>query len=238
MSTLVAKLRKLPQKYKKIVFKLVPERAYLQWHRIDPGRFRAIQDNYGVSTGPIGRTKYLSFKHRYQRRLRSAYDLGLHQSKGTDVLDIGTGPGYFPYICGKLGHNAYSLDLGDDPIFNDLIELLGVRRIVWAVNKFERLPDQGTKFDTITAFLICFNGHNSSDLWGQDEWAFFLKDLVENQLKPNGRIFLNLNVDDNTKRPYTDELRDFFLATGAEVNGRDVLYRWPNDDLSKLVQSD
>ena len=190
----VMRIAKLLRKIKQKSVDHVPERAYLRWHKIDPNRFQIIQDKYGVTTEPISRTKYLNFKYRYWRRLRSAHRLELHRSKATDVLDIGTGPGYFPFICGQLGHNAYSLDLGDDPLFNDMIELLGVRRSVWAVKRYEKLPDQGTKFDTITAFLICFNNHNAPDVWGEDECAFFLGDLVENKLKPKGQIYLNLNL--------------------------------------------
>ena len=74
----------------------------------------------------------------------------------------------------------------------EMMRMLELPRVIWRVNAFQPLPDLGRKFDLITAFMICFNGHKSPALWGPEEWEFFLDDL-ETRLKPRGRIYLSFN---------------------------------------------
>ena len=54
------------------------------------------------------------------------------------------------------------------------------------------------------------------------EWKFFLDDL-EKYLHPGGKIFFALNPERKAERFYSDELRDFFLGRGAELERERIL---------------
>jgi hypothetical protein len=43
------------------------------------------------------------------------------------------------------------------------------------IEPYKNLPLLSRRFDVITAHQICFNGHKTENLWGVDEWDFFLK---------------------------------------------------------------
>ena len=170
--------------------------------------------------------KYLRFNTRFKGRLNYAYKLGLGEgSQKKNVLDIGTGVGYFPYICNRLGHNAMAFDLGDYELFNDMIDMLGVHRPVYSIEAFEPIPDQGLKFDLVTAFLICFNNHNKPGLWGVPEWEYFFKDLALNHISENGGVFLHFNYEADTNLPYSDELKRYFMENGGEIELNEVSFK-------------
>jgi hypothetical protein len=75
----------------------------------------------------------------------------------------------------------------------------------------------------VTAFRSQFNVvRKEKRLWNLDEWAFFLDDLRDNVLKPNGRFFFRMNEG----YPYpglvygTPELMGMFKARGAGFRER------------------
>ncbi len=43
-----------------------------------------------------------------------ALQRGLHQTKGKRILDIGTGPGVFPYVLRQLGHEVVATERARD----------------------------------------------------------------------------------------------------------------------------
>jgi hypothetical protein len=104
-----------------------------------------------------------------------------------------------------------------------MIELLDVKRKIWRIEAFRPLPDLGSKFDVITAHMICFNGHKSAHLWRIPEWEFFLNDLADKHLQPGGKVCLELNREYDGSL-YTSELRDYFTARGAEIHTQRVLF--------------
>lgn len=166
--------------------------------------------------------KYLELPRWIDANLRRVRDLELDLGARKRVLDIGSGSGYFLYICSLLGHDAVGIDLDNYPMFTETTELLGVRRSIWRVEAFAPLPDLGPKFDVITAHMICFNGHKSEALWGPRQWGFFLDDLSR-RLTRRGRIWLELNREfDGTC--YTPELKEYFEKRGAEVKEGRVVF--------------
>ena len=115
----------------------------------------------------------------YNGHLNMAYYNVLFDRAGDEAFDLlGCGAGYFAYIAQLLGHDVLGLDIDDVPMFAEITQLLGVRRVIWRIHPFVPLPELGEKFDLITAFLICFNNHKQSELWGVPEWEFFLNDLA------------------------------------------------------------
>jgi hypothetical protein len=103
-----------------------------------------------------------------------------------------------------------------------MVGLFGLKRIIWRVKPFVRLPQFRKQFDLITAFMICFNGHKTPGLWGVEEWKFFLNDLTTH-LKPRGRVCLSFNREDDG-RHYSEELGRFFAERGAEIHGQRVVF--------------
>ena len=108
-------------------------------------------------------------------------------------------------------------------MFSEMFRALGLQRIFARVEAFQPLPAFDRKFDLITAFMICFNGHKSPALWGPKEWSFFLDDLAT-RLNPGGRIRLGFNRERDGSF-YTKELRRFFVNRGAEIDQHRITLR-------------
>jgi hypothetical protein len=184
---------------------------------IDLNQFKIYQERFrDADPPPHGYSKYLDIRLWMAGKLMYFFLLNLHKSKPLRILDLGTGPGYFPYICSLYGHEVVALDLDVVPMYNELCQFFKIDRRIWRIEKFHKLPDLGIKFDLITAHMIKFNQHYLPDQWGADEWQFFLVDLKINQLVENGRIFLEFNANlDGTH--YDDEVLKYFISLGGKV---------------------
>ncbi len=183
---------------------------------IDAAQFQAIHDRYAIEDPGGGWRKYLELDRWIRINLRRVQELDLDWGRRQSILDLGSGAGYFLHICQWLGHRTLGLDIDDVPMFGEMFRALGLARIIWRVEAFQPLPAFDRKFDLITAFMICFNGHKSPALWGPQEWSFFLDDL-ETRLNPGGRIRLGFNREKDGSF-YTAELRRFFLERGANID--------------------
>lgn len=149
---------------------------------------------------PEASGKYLDVRTYLEEAIREAKSLGLWDSPSLRVLDIGCGTGYFLYVARSRGHDILGLDLNDNPMYNDVTGLLRIPRTIHRVEKFRPLPDIGRPFDLITAFSICFDCHGGNDVWGVDEWEYFVSDC-RSHLSPGGRLLLNFNPA--TKQAFT-----------------------------------
>jgi SAM-dependent methyltransferase len=198
---------------RRLVFRLDAETIIAS---IDQQEFQVIYDRHAVEDPGGGWRKYLDLERWIAINLRRVHELELDWGRRKRILDIGSGAGYFLYICQWLGHDALGLDINDVPMYAEMFEALGLKRVLWRVEAFQPLPAFDRKFDLITAFMVCFNGHKSPALWGPKEWSFFLDDL-ETRLNPGGRIRLGLNREkDGTF--YTEGLRRFFVDRGAVID--------------------
>ena len=189
---------------------------------IDPVAFGRIRKRYAVANPGADWPKYLDLDRWIPINIRRIRQIELDLSRPRRILDLGCGAGYFLYIAQLLGHSGVGLDMDRLSMFRDVTRLLGVRRIVQQIEAFQPLPDLETKFDVITAFMICFNNHKMPDLWKIPEWEFFLDDLAKH-LTPRGRVWLELNQEyDGTF--YTPELKEFFQRRGARINQQKVIF--------------
>jgi SAM-dependent methyltransferase len=188
---------------------------------IDRQKFQDIYDRYAMENPGDEWPKYLEIQPWMEINLKRVRDLELDLGGRKRVLDIGCGTGYFLYICKYLGHDVLGMDLDETPGFTEMIDLLGVRRVIWRIEAYQPLPNLGQKFDVITAHMICFNGHKSDKLWKISEWEYFLDDLAANQLEPGGQVGLELNreYDDSL---YTPELKAYFESRGAHIHTQRV----------------
>ena len=150
---------------------------------IDLEKFNFYKDKYKNTSPYPGSSKYLNIEEWMEDKILEVYRLGLNKSLKLDILDIGTGAGYFPYVCNYYGHNSRALDLETTPMYNDIIKLLNINRKNYEIKSYEKLPDMGIKFDLITAFAICFNNHDTSEVWNINEWDFFFKGFSKKSIK-------------------------------------------------------
>jgi hypothetical protein len=104
-----------------------------------------------------------------------------------------------------------------------MIAMFGISRTGFRIEPHQNLPLLGRRFDVITAHQICFNGHKTENLWGADEWDFFLNDLEENHLNPGGMIALEFN-EEPAIGFYTKEVRKYFESRSTRIfRGRVII---------------
>ena len=167
--------------------------------------------------------KYFDKQLWLRSKMMRAIELGLDKSVRSSVLDLGCGAGYFLYCCKYLGHSVHGLDLPDYDFYRDMIALFGVSRTGFRIERYKNLPVLGRRFDVITAHQICFNGHKTENLWGVDEWDFFLNDIEENYLNPGGTIALEFNEEPSIGF-YTKEVRKYFESRSTRIfRGRVII---------------
>jgi SAM-dependent methyltransferase len=196
--------------------------------KIDQNRLRDLQERYrslSSDSPSLWRhyAKYLEAEKHLRINIRRSQDLNLHRLPPQEILDIGCGGGFFLFVAESLGHRGLGLDVGGIPIFDDLVDLLGINRVEGKIKSFESLPNFGRKFDLITAFATAFHGgREDSWRWGEQEWNFFLGDL-ERHLKPGGRVFFDLNAAYQGKY-YTPEILDVLHRHGGVIERSNVLF--------------
>lgn len=185
------------------------------------------------------RREYLPRKEEYLKYLRldyfllynlfRCYSLGLHRGGSRNVLDIGSGAGYFAHVCSVFGHYVHAIDVEDFPVFNEMIKAFKIRRTVWRIEPLESLPELPVKFDVVTAFRTTFNlptDHNPGDrTWGRREWGFLIEDLMTHHVRSGGRIYLQLNRAKKYGDYYDRDLLEFFRERAASVDRGKILIK-------------
>jgi SAM-dependent methyltransferase len=205
---------------------------YYRWRRpLDAGEmvrklelkgFERIRSKYENPGDKKGWPKYVDAAHRLELAIKQARSLQLDRRKPLRVLDIGSGAGYFLFVCKHLGHRVMGLDLDWPPMYAEMFEMMEMPRRVWRIAPFQPLPDLGGRFDFLTGFAVCFNSHGSDHVWGIKEWDFFLDDIETNVLSKSGEIYFELNPE--SWGYYTLELGEFFRRRGARVEGKKVRF--------------
>ena len=165
--------------------------------------------------------KYLNYKYWLLDNLLRFYKLQLHREKSKiKILDLGTGFGYFPFICNYFGHQADAIDLDNNNLYNIIITKLNINRYPLKIEKYKIL-DVEKKYDLITAFMICFNNHKKDDLWGTHEWEFLINNLLNKNLNINGKLFFSFNSEFDGK-PFNNELNKFYLSLNSIIKNNEV----------------
>lgn len=178
-------------------------------HSLDQEGFKKLL-KYRDDTGHPQYKKYLNARYWLHKNVERALKLNLNRIQPITILDIGCGFGYFPYVAKFYGHDVIGTDLPGDKLFRKAAEFLKVDRRDDIVEPMKPLPDFGKKFDLITAFQVCFNGHIEGNIWGEKEWDFFLEDLFKNHINTGGKIYLELNWSQHIQKWIPDEVSDLF----------------------------
>jgi hypothetical protein len=192
---------------------------------INPVELNKIQTEYKNYDPAPGYSKYLNIKPWMLDNVWRTFILGLNNSSGKNILDIGTGNGYFPYACKFYNHTVRSIDIESNDIFNELISLLEIPRLEYAVQSYTPIPKFDVKFDLFTGFHTYFNGHRTENVWKKEEWDFFLKDLKNNHGHENSEAYFIINQEHHLDYPIAPELVEYFISKGAEISNDRVYFK-------------
>lgn len=167
--------------------------------------------------------KYFNVRPWIVENIKRALRLGLQNTRGRRILDLGTGFGYFPYVCEFMEHEAEASDIEGHRLYDRVIAALGVNRRHHRIQPFEPLPaSERGLFDYVTAYQVAFNRPDLPVAWGPSEWAFFIDDVLENQLADGGQLHLELNWSFKIGNWYDEASRRLFERYHARCVGNEI----------------
>lgn len=149
-----------------------------------------------------------------QEKLSVAHYLNLHKTKGKKLLDIGTGAGWFPYICKLYGHTCIGTDILGRTDYDPAYKFLDILVIEELIYPHQPIQVQD-KFDYIVSLRSFFP--NRPSVWELNDWKYFFNDIEKN-IKDNGGLYLGCNngirgrfkILENTSHWGPPELTDIF----------------------------
>ena len=104
--------------------------AYYRWRRplnanelvreLESKGFEQIRAKYANPDDQKGWPKYVDAAHRLELAIKQARFLQLDRRKPLRLLDIGSGAGYFLFVCKRLGHSVMGLDLDWPPMYSEI----------------------------------------------------------------------------------------------------------------------
>lgn len=199
---------------------------------MDPAKMRTLWQEVSpeYEKSPTSAAKYAMPAEWLLLNTLRAGKLGLHNSAGLRIMDIGCGPAYFMAVTRALGHETEGVDAPESyltpverRVYSSLIDILGCGAQVspLLIERYVPLPFPESHYDLITAFWICFNRHRQSDEWGKEEWRYFVEDALT-RLRPGGRLFLDLNENPErygALRFYDPPTLEYFQSVGKVEQG-------------------
>ena len=195
---------------------------------IDPIEVARITEHFPRRLGARKTNAWQDAAHWIDINVGRAQNLWLDRCPPLRILDLGSGAGYFLYVCQFLGHSGLGLDIGDDPFFGAMSSYFNVPRVIWRIDSGTPLPDLGEKFDLVTGHRVCFHRttRDENDVWKEwtpADWKFFIHDIRTRFLKPYGRLLLEFLPRQDGSSFFTEELRAFFESQGARIFCRKAL---------------
>ena len=174
-------------------------RVFFEWAlaNFDADAYAVLQNRYidAARRGDAGavQVKYLNLPYYARNKMKQLYRLGLHQGPTKRILDVGCGPGHIHLLARHFGHEVLGVDLPlpKSHIFNELCSLFHAPKVDCRIEAMTLLPKFSHRFDLVTIFLANFN-LDANGPWGEPEWRFFVNDVCENILAPNGAIYVTL----------------------------------------------
>lgn len=151
--------------------------------------------------------------------------------KGSRVLDLGCGMGYFLVVCRHKGLEVTGLDLDpadwvDARLYRDALAFFGIDELHHTITPDEAVPTGTGQFDLVTAFYTTFNRLSGGDTWCGEQWDTFLTSLrphvvtggtVFMQLNPNYRLGTTYPPDVPVTIKRRDDFRAVFFADSVRL---------------------
>jgi len=81
---------------------------------IDQAKLSSIQEKYKNFRPDPGSGKYLNVQKWLGSNLNLIFDMELHHGNSLQILDLGAGCGYFPYLCKYYGHSVITIDIDEN----------------------------------------------------------------------------------------------------------------------------
>jgi SAM-dependent methyltransferase len=187
---------------------------------IDWLQFRNLRHQYPYPRGSPQINRFEDVVYWIDINVERAQDLWLDRAPSLRILDLGSGAGYFLYVCKHFGHDVLGFDTDNEPLFRATTALLDVPRVIGRIERQTPLPDLGEKFDLVTAHRICFRriGRVRDGVeWSPADWEFFINDIRTRFLNENGRLLLDFNPRPDGSSFFSAELRRFFLSQGTRI---------------------
>ena len=95
---------------------------------VDHDKFEELQKRYeGKTKATYPWVRYLELELHFRREVFRAFKLKLDRTSARRVLDLGTGPGYFPLVCRHYGHDCIGVDI-EQPLFGRIAKIIQVDR--------------------------------------------------------------------------------------------------------------
>ncbi len=207
---------------------------------LDVNRLEALRAKWipiVSKTDKIGYTKYFDVIYWLWEKSAHIEALNLDQSPPKKILDLGSGPGHFTYMCRIYGHDAIGIDLEYD-IFRDICHALHVEYHAERLTPEGGLPDLGRHYDLVSALMLKFDQIEIDDAkgnrvryWSGQEWTSFFRGIVQH-LNPGAEIFLELNKHHQMSGPLMlDHLFvDACKSQGASQLGKDYWLHFKEAD--------
>lgn len=209
---------------------------------IDRDELARLRERYPARASARRINAYENAAYWIGVNVRRVQDLWLDRTPPLRILDLGCGPGYFLYVSRLFGHSGIGLDTPDDPLFEGLTQLLKIQRVIARIECQVPLPDLCEKFDLVTAHRVCFHrieriGEHEWKEWTPADWKFFIDDIRSRFLKPNGRLFLELNPRHDGPSAITPDMRTCFLRAGARISRSKVLFAAKRDERPRFKRT-
>lgn len=176
-------------------------------------RFRQFWDPFPTMRPP----KYLNLEWAVRLSAVRYVSSGVYDDgRRKRILDVGCGAGYYLGICRMEGHEVVGIDLDDEPLYNEMVDFLGIPRVVHRVTAEAPLPELQGTFDVITAHEVVFSfGRPPNPApWDGAKWVSLLE-VWALKLASGGRIVIEFNMDPDTGNRYPPDLPRLLADSGA-----------------------
>lgn len=171
---------------------------------------RAVLDKWRGSEG--SEFKYLETARWFRKHAYLARALLLHESEGLDILDMGSGPGWFSWLARLLGHRPRGLDVPNAPaVYGELCGALQIPVTLHRIAARTQLPPMG-RFHVAVALMASFHSHRRE--WDAGAFEAFLADL-ESRMHARHLVLFELNH--SCGRPLDLESHDTFARHGFRM---------------------
>jgi len=178
------------------------------------------EQEYGSTAG-----KYFDIVPHVIRAVSDAEKHGLlNTTSPCRILDLGTGFGYFPFVCRALGHFPFSVDWEVKSTYGFAREKLGIETVKWEITPQNPLPALNQHFDLITAFqptFFLYQFGQYGEPWSNESWDEFFFN-IKDALELNGKFYLGANNMSWAGKDSTLAMRRYFRKKG----GKRILDGW------------